>query len=114
MEVGPTGFDWIEVDGRRYPHDIIIYTDGAIEDRYKEFHWTSHTLTKEEVIKVTRGDPQVLVVGTGQYGILAPTPEALEYIRSRKLRLITAPTPEAVKEFNSLKGARCALFHVTC
>jgi hypothetical protein len=114
MKVDATGFGWIEVDGHRYPHDLLIYVDGAIENRYQDFHWTSHTLTREEVAKVTRGDPEVLVVGTGQYGILAPTPQAIEYLRAHKIRFITASTPEAIKEFNALKGKRCALFHVTC
>lgn len=114
MEVKDTEFGWIEIDEKKYNHDVIIYVNGRIENRYKNFKWTSHSFTLEEAEKVTKGDPEVLVLGTGQYGLLKPSQEAIGYLKKRKIRLFMDRTPMAIKIFNGIKERKCALFHVTC
>lgn len=114
MEINGTGFGWIDIDKKRYRHDIVIYGDGTVENRYTDFHWTSHSLTREETKKVTRGSVGVLVVGSGQYGVLKPTTEALAYLKEKGIRLAIDTTPAAIKIFNTTQGEKCGLFHVTC
>lgn len=114
MEAKNTDFGWIEIDEKRYDYDVIIYTDGKIENRYENFKWTSHSFTLEEAKKITDGNPEVLVLGTGQYGLLKPSPETVGYLKKRKIRLFMDRTPMAIKIFNGTKEKKCALFHVTC
>ena len=114
MNIEATGFGWIQIDNRRYNHDVIIYTDGKIENRYKNFKWTSHSFTLEEAMKVTKDEPEVLVIGTGQYGLLKPSNEAINYLKKRKIELLIDKTPKAIHVFNRIEKRKCALFHVTC
>jgi hypothetical protein len=61
--------------------------------------------------------PQVLVVGTGYYGILKISNEAEEALKSRGIELVAQPTKDAVKTFNKLLGLDkrvAGAFHRTC
>lgn len=114
MLINKTGFGWIEVDGIRYNHDIIIYSDGKIENRYKDFQGDNHSLAIWEAEKVIKGNPKVLVVGTGQNGILSIPKETKDFLSKRKIELKYSETPKAIESFNKITDEKCALFHITC
>jgi hypothetical protein len=76
-----TGFGWIEIDGFRYDHDVIIHADATITKRKKKLSKSEkdkygHTpLSEKELDFLTEEDPELVFVGTGQYGDLPLTPE---------------------------------------
>jgi len=111
-------FGRILIDGVEYVHDIVIYPSGKIEERKKwlskKKHGTSHRLDPEELKEYLKEDFDVLIVGTGIYGLLSLLPESREFVKNKEI--IERPTPEAAKLFNELKGEKRVLgiFHITC
>ena len=64
-----------------------------------------------------REKPEVLVVGTGYYGIVKVLDDLRSYLKERGIGLIEARTGEAWRKFNELldKGVRVlGAFHLTC
>ena len=114
MKIDSTGFGWISVDNVRYNHDIIIFSDGKIKNRYEDFKGDSHTLSIEEAKKVIGKEAEVIVVGTGQSGVLSIPDDTGGFLTKQKIKLIAEKTPQAIKTFNSLASKKCAVFHVTC
>lgn len=114
MKIDSTGFGWISVDNIRYNHDIIIFADGKIKNRYEGFKGDSHSLSKEEAEKLIAGMAETIVVGTGQSGVLSIPEETKEFLAQKKIKLMAEETPKAIKTFNALTGKKSALFHTTC
>ncbi|MCX7785947.1 MAG: MTH938/NDUFAF3 family protein [candidate division WOR-3 bacterium] len=115
MIINKTGFGWIEIDNRRYNTDIIIYPNGTIEDRYKDFKGDNHIISKWEAEKVIKQEkPEVFIVGTGQAGIVSVLGETKKFLSEQGIKLIAEPTPQAIQSFNHTTQKKCAIFHVTC
>ncbi len=116
-----TGFGYIVIDGVRYDHDVILFD--KVQRRRKELSADlkkkyGHTpLTGREITEYFgKKKPEVLVIGTGQYGVL-PLVEVEETASKLGISVIKARAPEAIEIYNRLKdeGRRvAAIFHVTC
>ena len=121
MRVEKTGFGYIVVDGMTYKHDVVL-TD-KISARRKELsagmrREFGHTpLTDKEILEYFSDyRPEVIVVGTGQFGAL-PLVEVEEAAKELDAELVVERTPSAIDAYNKLKeeGKRvAAVFHVTC
>jgi len=113
-----TGFGWIEIDGERYEHDVLIRLDGKIKRRKKKLskqvYGTSHTLSRAEAEHVFEEGARVLVVGTGQDDCVRLSPEAAAYLEKHRCEVRLQPTPEALDVWNGEKQGAIGLFHVTC
>jgi hypothetical protein len=113
-----TSFGAITIDGRRYPHDVLIRLDGTVEKRKKKLskrlYGTSHTISRDEAEFVYEPGAAVLVVGTGQYDQVRLSDEAKQYLDDQGVALVMRATPEAVRAWNDLQDKAIALFHVTC
>jgi hypothetical protein len=113
-----TGFGWIEHDGVRYDHDIVIHTDRSITRRKKKLSKKrkeefGHTpLSGEELADLLRERPEVVYIGTGQYGDLPLTPDALTLL----VPFVTAmkPTPDILCLLEVEQRKVVAVLHVTC
>jgi len=100
--------DILVVGGKIIPRDL-----GSLHKRCG----TAHRVAPEELDRLLSGDPEVLVVGTGQYGALRISDAVRARLKDRGVSLIAAPTPRAIQEYNRLvEGGKCvnALIHVTC
>ena len=79
-----TGFGWIEIDGERYEHDVLIRLDGKIKRRKKKLskliYGTSHVISRPEAEHVFEDGARVLIIGTGQDGCVHLSPEAAAYL----------------------------------
>ncbi len=121
MRIDKTGFGYIVIDGARYDHDVVI-TDKVLPRR-KEFSYRlrekyGHTpLTGEELrIYFEEYKPEVVIIGTGQYGSL-PLTGVEEAAEELGVKLIIEKTPEAIETYNRLKDEKkdvAAILHVTC
>jgi len=111
-------FGSIVIDGKKYEYDVVIYPSGRIERRKKEIskkkHGTSHKFDPDELREYLSEDFDILIVGTGIYGLLSLLPEGRELIKSKEI--IEKRTPEAAKLFNTLRKEKKVLgvFHITC
>ncbi|MEO0079680.1 MAG: MTH938/NDUFAF3 family protein [candidate division WOR-3 bacterium] len=109
-----TGFGWIETETGRYEHDIIIFPDDRLANRYDHLQGSNHRLSPEEAVMVLQSTSADLVVGTGQYGVVEIPAETRRKLAELGVRLHAAPTPQAVAIYNRLKPPKCAVIHVTC
>lgn len=116
MKFEGTSFGSVVFNGKHYEYDIMVLPDGKVEKRRKNLSksifGTSHKLVPEELEFLK--EAEIIVIGTGQSGLLRLTKEAEDWVKNRGIRVILAPTPEAIKKYNKLEGKKAALIHVTC
>lgn len=106
-------FGAIVINGRRYSSDVIIYPDKIKDDWWRK---EGHQLCINDLEDVTEENPDVIVVGKGNPGLMRVLPETEEYIKSKGIRLIIQSTREACKTYNQLSSSQkvIALLHLTC
>jgi hypothetical protein len=113
-----TGFGWIEIDGIRYGHDVIICPGGRVSRRRKKASkvWKAeygHTpLSGAELDFLSEERPRKVYIGTGQYGDLPITPDAGEILS--RYDTVTGPTPDLVAAISREKERFVAILHVSC
>jgi hypothetical protein len=110
-------FGEIEIEGRRYTHDVVIEA-GEVATRHKkpskpyraEFGHTP--LSADE--RIPWGGPR-LIVGTGESGALPILSAVRAEAERRQVELIDVPTQEALRLIDELDAADVyAVIHVTC
>ena len=107
------GFGRIVIDGKTYNHDVILFWDGEIVKwRRKE----GHSVCLEDVGRILEKKPEIVVFGTGKYGVMKVREEVREKLRSEGIEVVELISDEAVRKFNEVvKGRRAALaIHLTC
>jgi hypothetical protein len=113
-----TGFGWLEIEGERYEHDVLIRLNGEVERRKKKLskrvYGTSHVIALDEARHVYQKGATALIVGSGQQGQVHLSPEAEQYFRRRRCEVRLRPTPQALEIWNETSGKTIGLFHVTC
>jgi hypothetical protein len=113
-----TAFGWIEIGGTRYDHDIVIHTDGTVSKRRKKLSRPyageyGHTpLSSEELEFLEEEHPEVVYIGTGQYGDLPLTPDATALLA--QYAQVMRPTPDILSLMKHEKRKFAAVVHVTC
>lgn len=114
-------FGLIKIDGRTFDHDVEVRWDGQV---LKWWRKESHLIDFEDVKRAIEQAPQIIVIGTGAYGVAKITERARKEIEKAGIELIIDSTEEAVKTFNIIlreskketgKPKRVVgLFHLTC
>lgn len=113
-----TGFGWIEIDGVRYEHDVIIHQGGRVAKRKKKASKAlkaeyGHTpLSGAELDFLRQEKPHKVFIGTGQYGDLPVTPDAAAILA--RYETVTGPTPDLVARISQEHDRFVAILHVTC
>lgn len=107
------GFGRIVIDGTAYTTDVIVLPDRVEDDWWRK---DGHVLHVVDIESVVEEKPEVLIVGTGKYGLLNVMPETKEYIESKGVELIVAPTEQACEIYNQVSKDKktVAALHVTC
>ena len=110
-------FGEIEVEGKRYTHDVVI-DGGKVRERKKrpskQFREKfGHTpLSAGE--KIPWGGER-LIIGTGAHGALPVMDEVLAEGKRRGIEVIAAPTLEVCQLLKEVKkGQAYAILHCTC
>jgi len=117
MQVRLLGFGAIEVDGRKYEHDIVI-DGGRVRERkkkpskpYRDEYGHTPLSADEEL----PWGGQRLIIGTGAYGSLPIMSEVIEEATRRGIGLAAVPTEEACRLIAGQdKREVHAVLHVTC
>ena len=113
-----TEFGWVNIGGTRYEHDIVIHTDGTISKRRKKLSKPfrgefGHTpLSAEELGFLEEERPEVVYIGTGQYGDLPLTPDAIALLAPYSP--VVRPTPDILPLIKEENRKYAAVVHVTC
>ncbi|OIO45589.1 MAG: hypothetical protein AUJ24_00305 [Parcubacteria group bacterium CG1_02_36_42] len=114
-------FGSITIDGKTYNHDVEVRWDKTV---LKWWRKESHFVYPEDVKRAIEQNPEVIVIGTGESGVMEVGKDAKKEIESRGIELIIDITEEAIKTFNIIneeskkeEGEQkkvIGLFHLTC
>lgn len=106
-------FGKIVIDGKTYTSDVILYPGKVDESWWRK---DGHLLQKEDLMDVIQYNPEVLIVGTGAYGLMKVPDETKQFLEAKEIELIAEETGKAYKTYNELKEKRkvIAAFHLTC
>jgi len=117
--INSTEFGSITIDNIKYSQ-VLILENRVIERDYnklKELFGTSHKIGDWEVNELLRDNPEIILIGTGQNGMLAVDTKVIETISKKGIELIIEKTPEVIITYNKKiqEGKRVnALIHTTC
>ena len=110
-------FGEIEVEGKRYTHDVVI-DGGKVRKRKKGPSKQFREKFGHTPLSIEEGIPwggKRLIVGTGAHGALPVMDEVLAEAKRRGIEVITKPTLEACRLLEEVKkGQAYAILHCTC
>ena len=116
--INKTEFGSIIIEGLPFTHDVFIRLDGQVKKRKKKLskavYGTSHTISLDEAKHVYEEGAERLIIGAGQYGLVALSDEAADYFERLGCQVELSPTPQAIQVWNESEGDAIGLFHVTC
>ena len=107
-------FGSIVIDGKNYTKDVIIYPDGYVQGSW--WRKDGHKLCSKDICTLIDSTPEVIIAGTGAYGIMKPEPELVELLDNKGIELRAFASGRAVAEYNQLCGKKevGACIHLTC
>ena len=109
-------FGEIEVEGKRYTHDVVI-DGGKVRKRERTFQTIPRKVRPHAAVgreEIPWGGKQ-LIVGTGAHGALPVMDEVLTEAKRRGIEVISAPTSEVCQLLEEVKkGQAYAILHCTC
>lgn len=109
-------FGSIMINGKKYTKDLIIFPEKILDNWWRK---EGHVLNVEDLKEIfeQKTKPEMLVVGTGYYGIMKISSEVNEILKAQAIKLIAQPTKEACQTFNKLLETNkkvVGAFHLTC
>jgi len=106
-------FGRMVVDGEPHTRDLILLPDRVIGNWWRQ---EGHRLVLADLKEVLTAAPEVLVVGTGAFGMMQVTEETRRALETAGIALRAAPTGEAVHLYNDLRERQrvAGAFHLTC
>jgi hypothetical protein len=107
------GFGRVDIDGKAYTSDVIVYPERTTDGWWRE---KGHELSLMDIGEILEYGPQLLIVGTGKFGMMKVPKGVASSIRAAGIDLIVAPTPRAVRLYNGLPPGKrvVAALHLTC
>jgi hypothetical protein len=113
MMIEHYSFGRITIDGKTYTSDVIIYP-GRVDSSW--WRKEGHKLQIEDLKDVIEATPQILIVGTGAYGVMQVPKETLSFLQEKGIDVRIERTDKAVELFNKLRKGKTAIaaLHLTC
>ena len=117
--INSTKFGEIFINGKKYGQ-VLIVGDLVFERDYEKLEklfGTSHKIGDWEIEALLKENSEIVIIGTGQEGVLKPEKDFLEQMEKAKVEVITAITSKAIEIYNKKteEGKRVnALIHTTC
>jgi hypothetical protein len=107
-------FGRIIIDGRRYTNDVIILPNRVMDNWWRK---EGHSLQIDDLKEVLKEEPEVLIVGTGRWGLMKVPAETRNHVESKGIELIAQSTKEACETYNRFKQSGkkvVAALHLSC
>jgi len=111
MHIDSYRFGNIVVDGKSFDKDLIIFPDRIIDNWWRK---EGHMLQLADLEEVVEFMPEVLVVGTGDTGMMKIAEEVIERMKHEGIQMIAYKNKDAVRIFNESKKKKVGAFHLTC
>lgn len=107
-------FGLIVIDGQKYTSDLIIYPDGYVEDYWRR--QSGHILSSDDIDKLIKSEPEVIVSGTGVSGLMKPEKALIKLLAHKGIEFVADSNQKAIKIYNELLSKKRvgACFHLTC
>ena len=111
MPVEHYSFGRIIIDGKTYTSDVIVGNEIT-----KWWRKEGHVVQLEDIHEILKQNPEVVIFGTGKYGVMKVSEEVINELKSRNIEVIIEKTEKAVKVFNEMIGKKNVVFavHLTC
>jgi hypothetical protein len=117
MKATLVSFGVIEIDGRKYEHDVII-DRGRVRKRRKgpsKSFRDEYGHTPVSMAEAIPWSGSRLIIGTGAHGDLPVMDEVYEEARRRGVRITAEPTAKACSRLAAADDDKiAAILHVTC
>ncbi len=114
MKIDSYSFGKISIGGKGYSSDVIIFPDRVDATWWRK---EGHRLQPEDLLEVLKARPDVLVVGTGYFGMMSVPEYTVEQIRAAVVDMRAEKTAKAVNLFNEMAARDkrvVAALHLTC
>ena len=114
-------FGSIIINGKIYDYDVEVRWTGEI---LKWWRKEGHIVNVEDIKRAVEQNPNTIVVGTGESGLVKVSEAAKNFIKEKGIELIIDVTEQATKTFNIIneeseeeegeQNKVIGLFHLTC
>ncbi len=113
MKVEKYSFGRISINGKAYISDVIIYP-GKVDSSW--WRREGHCLHLEDLAKVIDERPELIVIGTGFYGVMQVSGTLIRELTAKGIEVHVATTADAIKFYNDISERKRAIacLHVTC
>jgi len=114
MRIDTLAFGSIVIDGNKYTSDLIIYPDGRVVTSWRRKK--GHRLSSDDINGLITSQPEVIIAGTGIYGLVKPEKDLQKMLQKRGIEFFPARNKKAMELFNALPSKKRigACFHLTC
>ena len=107
-------FGKIIVNGVTYTNDIKIVQGRVVSEWWRK---RGHSVSIEDIQDILESNPNVLVIGKGQPGMMRSSKSLRKFLDKNDIELIEEKTSRAITTFNRLLQQEkevCAGFHLSC
>ena len=113
MHIDGYVFGRIIIDGKTYTTDVILYADMVDSSWWRK---EGHSLYKEDLPGIVKAKPDILIIGTGNMGVMQVSESTIKYFEGQGIEVRVAKTGKAVEIFNELSAGKKVIgaFHLTC
>ncbi|MFO8034327.1 MAG: MTH938/NDUFAF3 family protein [Candidatus Bipolaricaulota bacterium] len=114
MRIDGYRFGEIVIDGRTHDKDVLLYGDQVID--WWRVHRHRLQLVDVEGLLEQDPPPEVLIVGTGNSGLVDVPDKVVKDIQDRGIEVRVHRTQEACHVYNQLADSKrtAAALHLTC
>ncbi|MCK4309229.1 MAG: hypothetical protein KAW42_04550, partial [Candidatus Atribacteria bacterium] len=105
-------FGQIIINGKKYNSDLIIFKDNINSNWWRR---EGHDLHIDDIQEIINEKPDIIIIGTGSFGLMNVSSDLIKYLESLGFEVITKKTKDACDEYNKLykKKKVIAAFHLT-
>ncbi len=113
MHIDDYSFGRIVIDGKTYTSDVIMYPDKVDASWWRK---EGHYLQAEDIAVVAAAEPEVVVIGTGNSGVMKVPQKTVLFLESKGIEVFVGKTGKAVETFNARQGTGKVVgaFHLSC
>jgi hypothetical protein len=105
-------FGQVVIEERGYSSDVLILPKGVKVWQRRQHHRVS----PQDLSEALSDKPEVLVIGTGAYGMMQVLPETKQFLETQGVVAVISTTNEACNAYNQLCHSQrvAAALHLTC
>jgi len=113
MHIDAYSFGRIVIDRETYTADVIVFPDRVDSSWWRQ---EGHNLQERDLIEVAAAEPDILVIGTGDSGVMHVPEGTIHFLESKGIQAIVERTGKAVVTFNNQPRDKkvMGVFHLTC